>query len=747
MNSRISRISILLTALFTLSAGWAQDSLGISQLSAVDYWDRAASWQVVGHHAYLSANHYGLRIMDLADPAHPVEIGRQRWAPWCLQDVYVHVQDSLAYVSYFSPGNGLNGSMLNLADPAHPQELHRWATTWSDPLDPTDPYLVFVRGNVAVGLQGSEIEAPFLVDVSDWENPQFAYDFREHGNGYGVMGMVGGYLCLAGGGSIGFSLYDISDPYAPAEVSSVTDTLGRYANLAVLDSSYLYIKWYTNRWPVTCTVHIIDLSDPFHPADVDTFDSGWIDGLNRIGSQLFVHKYDGTISRWNVSDPRHPQWAGTTVLPAGCNDFIGSESRWCALADPSCGDEAVVVLDPSNPAVPVEVSRFGTYGHFEDGVSVSGSTLIVADTRKGFLNFDWSNPRNLHEIGRARIPCVLGNHAFNVAVRGDYAYQAVQHQGVLTYNLANPAQPESLAFWQGEANSEVFLSGDTAYVFCGNFTAALSLVNPAVPQFMDSLPTFPPCVAEGCPCRDGYRYCGGGSGEFIVSSVTDGHQVGWCYLQGDGLGTGFEMAVLSGQYCYVAAFSGGVNVVDVSNPSAPYVVSTVPGHAVTKVALSGQTLVYFDAPQLHVLDISDPVNPQEVGYYDVGGPPVAVTSLKLVDPYALISDGVHIAVYQVDALAGVRPRHEVPHEFALRPAYPNPFNPSTLIRFSLPRTQKATLTVYDVTGRHVQTLVDGVLSVGEHRTIFDGSGLASGVYFVRLEAGTQAKTTKLLLLK
>jgi hypothetical protein len=208
----------------------AQDSLGMSQLAAVDYWDFVASWQVVGNYVYLSANQYGLRIMDLSDAAHPVEVGRQRWAPWCLQDVGIHIQDTMVYVSYFSPGTGSNGSILNISDPAHPVEVHRWNTVWDDPMDPTDPFIVFVQGNFAVGLQGVETLYPFLLDVSDWDNPVFAFDFYSHFPVSYPVGMVGDYLCMAGSGVI---LFDVSNPYAPVEVGSQSDPNASSADLCV----------------------------------------------------------------------------------------------------------------------------------------------------------------------------------------------------------------------------------------------------------------------------------------------------------------------------------------------------------------------------------------------------------------------------------------------------------------------------------------------------------------------------------
>ena len=80
-------------------------------------------------------------------------------------------------------------------------------------------------------------------------------------------------------------------------------------------------------------------------------------------------------------------------------------------------------------------------------------------------------------------------------------------------------------------------------------------------------------------------------------------------------------------------------------------------------------------------------------------------------------------------------------------AYPNPFNAETRISFALPRVAEVRLDVFDITGRKVSTLVSGKLSAGEHSIFFDGSGLASGLYFCRLQADKDVQTKKVILLR
>jgi photosystem II stability/assembly factor-like uncharacterized protein len=96
---------------------------------------------------------------------------------------------------------------------------------------------------------------------------------------------------------------------------------------------------------------------------------------------------------------------------------------------------------------------------------------------------------------------------------------------------------------------------------------------------------------------------------------------------------------------------------------------------------------------------------------------------------------------------GVEKKLDVPHEFTVCQNYPNPFNPSTTIRYSLPERTHVTLSVHNILGQVVATLVNEIQGAGSHEVRFDASGLASGVYFYRLQAGSFVETKKLALVR
>ena len=101
---------------------------------------------------------------------------------------------------------------------------------------------------------------------------------------------------------------------------------------------------------------------------------------------------------------------------------------------------------------------------------------------------------------------------------------------------------------------------------------------------------------------------------------------------------------------------------------------------------------------------------------------------------------------QASITSGIQ-EQATPKIYSLEQNYPNPFNPSTMIRYSLPHRSRVVLTVYNTLGQQLATLLNGDIDAGYHEVRFDASGLASGVYFYRLQAGDFGQTRKLLLLR
>ena len=123
----------------------------------------------------------------------------------------------------------------------------------------------------------------------------------------------------------------------------------------------------------------------------------------------------------------------------------------------------------------------------------------------------------------------------------------------------------------------------------------------------------------------------------------------------------------------------------------------------------------------------------------------AAKNTTLVAPVRWLIDD--IIIHSDTSLLNTNEESILPKKFTLHQNYPNPFNPTTTIRYDLPMQSEVKLTIYNVLGQEVETLVNGKLVVGEHHIVWDAVNIASGVYFVRLQIGEFVEKQKVVLMK
>ena len=89
----------------------------------------------------------------------------------------------------------------------------------------------------------------------------------------------------------------------------------------------------------------------------------------------------------------------------------------------------------------------------------------------------------------------------------------------------------------------------------------------------------------------------------------------------------------------------------------------------------------------------------------------------------------------------------IPQSYRLSQNFPNPFNPTTKIYYSIPKSNLVTIKIFNILGREVKTLLDEHENAGNYNVVFNASGLSSGVYFCRLQSGDFVSTKKMILIK
>lgn len=190
---------------------------------------------------------------------------------------------------------------------------------------------------------------------------------------------------------------------------------------------------------------------------------------------------------------------------------------------------------------------------------------------------------------------------------------------------------------------------------------------------------------------------------------------------------------------------------------------TNPFYTVSQGLIITESLAWFDEPQLGdgvrlaMIEIGGDHPGSTTAEWSLGnGAIINVTTGAYVFDWEgsnayednLYEYTTNVINYLSTVATSSEPGAEVPEIITLRQNYPNPFNPSTVISFDLNQSTTVTLEVYDVMGRFTQVLVDNHLyGVGTHEVNFDASGLASGVYLYKLQAGSVTQTRLMQLIK
>jgi len=706
--------------------GQAQDSLGMSCLSSLDYWQGADDIQMVGDMAYVvSAN--TLHIVSLADPAHPLDIGQVSWSDsWSGSSVCL--RGDLAYVA-----SGFGVIVFDVSDPAHPNTLVEWIP-WAG----CEVEFFLVLGDIAILsiIDGGR----YVVDISSLGNIHIV-----GGNLPSSLccpiGMVGEYVCFGGWG---LSMWDFSDPTLPVQVAEVDTQF--VIGATAISGNHAYAGTFWNG------LRIIDVSNPLQPVEVGSCDSGTCEAVTVTGDHAIVLKGDG-LNIWNVSDPGQPVFESSFGPHIVHRNSLASSGTIVCAGDMDVHSPSLLVVDITDPHAPTEISTIGTKG-FLYRMAVSSTVGYLANAWSDLLTIDLSDLTEVVELGMSNEESSFGS--FDVAIRGSYAYMACGSGGLMVFDVGNPAQPESIAAIDQNTDfiGRITIAGDYAYVIDGYsgspfWLRTFSLADPAAPVCVNTLHiTNYASGFFGFAAANGYLYLGRGWG-FYTYSLADPaapQLVGSCDLP-HALEFHVEDLALLDNYSYVAYAYGGVRIIDVSDPTHPTEVGSV-GEPTWAVATSGNTLMTFGLDGISVKDVTDRLNPVTIGYYHFDTTNEWIRDMDVMGQYLLTAGGGKFRVYLCDALSGIESRPELsPYEFALLPPYPNPFNSTLIIPFDIPIQSEAVIIIYNILGQKVQEFALPHLSPGLHRVTWDASSHASGIYLVRMATNGQQYQQKVVLLR
>ena len=509
-----------------------------------------------------------------------------------------------------------------------------------------------------------------------------------------TLGSASHYLYAVVEG-VGLQVIDIGNPYSPHVVYNIS-WLDGLTSIRVVDDTLCASE--------PGRLRILDLTNPAQPIPVASSDINTDYLVSLAISNGFAYIVDGshTFHVFALGDGREVSELGSIDTGGGAQG-VCSAGNMAYLAN---GHQGLAVLDLTDPMQPILRGEILTQD-WAYSVALSGNFACVAEGAEGIQVVDVSDPNNPEIVGTAALP----GSAKDIVVFDDLAYVAALGDGLLIVDISEPAIPALVGSLVvgGESIRRVVVADGRA--FLATYPTGLLIVDVSSP----SQPT-----EQGALATPGRAY---------------------------------DVEV-RGSYAYVADYEQGLHVIDVSNPNSPWIVGSAAMPSVAyRVAVSGPTAYVADLfTGLYVVDVSVPSLPRLVGQ---GGISADIEGVDAGDDHVLLAQragsfqGLRVFPLQCgDQTAATSP----PVAPATLSAQPNPFNPSTRLRFVLDAPSRARLRVVDATGRFVAELAAGDFGAGEHSIDWDGRDaaghpVASGVYLARLELPDADVTEKLVLIR
>jgi len=423
------------------------------------------------------------------------------------------------------------------------------------------------------------------------------------GHPYGVT--VAGDLALVCGNG-GLDIVDIADPAQPAVIGHVATF--DVARMADVQGDIAYVS------DLMEGVQVVDISDPTAPIIIANMATrNQTRHVAVAGDRAYVGDRDGLLV-FDVSDPAAPTDVGSVLTP-GTAYGVALAGDVAYVAD---GNSGIVSIDISDPANPTILHSLDTAG-WHQNVVVAGDLAITSSWADGISVFDVSDPANMTRIGLMPFT----GYAWGLTVSEDQVYFTDRYNGLVVVDISDPTDPVlrgSIAL--PEQARAVAVAGELAFVAAGDGLTIVEVGEP-VALAVEGSWSHPWGFSDVCVAGDVAFLVG--ASRLIAVDIIDlytPYTISEMYLA-----TANKLAI-DGDVAYAVGNDNGLQTVDISDPGAMTLLDSwadeQPDFRDLELEGDRAYLTCASIPRVYIVDISDPGNIGQIGFFATGDDPEGI---------------------------------------------------------------------------------------------------------------------------
>lgn len=445
------------------------------------------------------------------------------------------------------------------------------------------------------------------------------------------------------GNGAALDILDVSNPSSPIRIGRVIAS-GLIRDIHIV-GDFVYILTYK------AGLQIVDIEDPLRPLIVGNYETyntmGWIENLFAIQNYVYIAGEDGIIII-DVSNPFSPAVVDTFITSNFTLDVFISDN----IAFATVFNEGLYILDISDPASPTTLTVFHLAGnYFPNSIFVLGNYVYVTsyESRVMFNHgrlhiIDISNPNSPRETGSVWLPGDWSGSGNKVYVDDGNAYVTYSSdvgQGFVVVDLSDLTFPTIVANVSMHSPDEIYARDKKVYVTDG--TNGLKIFDVTDPAFVQEIANFDTrSSTRGVFIKNNYAYIANNSDGLIILDINDPMlpvEIG-SFDRLNNKPLDIEDVFVSDDFCYIA-HKAGFAIVDVANPDSIEKVGSITNISANKIQIKGN-FAYLAGKGLHIIDISDPQFPAEVALFKTNETSFDIYISELYGYLASGSSGLYI---------------------------------------------------------------------------------------------------------